>query len=129
MENLNKKENIKKFNLTIKTFFRSLIEVYPTVPAFKLMLAAYKTLKTFGKSLPAEYFVKIMAPYADQILNRDDSFVSSLQVPDDMSFVLKAIVPDLTGLWMSAPQDTRNAVNDYMCALVVLSKSIIDNTQ
>jgi hypothetical protein len=70
-----------------------------------------------------------MAPYADQILNRDDSFVSSLQVPDDMSFVLKAIVPDLTGLWMSAPQDTRNAVNDYMCALVVLSKSIIDNTQ
>lgn len=124
MENLNKKENIKKFNHTLKTFFRSLIEVYPTVPAFKLMLAAYKTMKTFSKRLPADYFWKFMAPYADNILARDDSFVNNMQVPDDMSFVLRAIVPDIVGMWKAGPDDIKNTVVDYLCALVVLSRSI-----
>jgi hypothetical protein len=117
------KENTKRFNHTLKTFFRSLIEAYPSVPAFKLMLTAYKTLKTFNKKLPMSYFRELITPYADMILAGDDSFVKDIQLPADTSFVLRAIVPDLVSLWESAPIDSKKAVEDYMKSLVVLSRN------
>lgn len=102
------------------------MDAYPTTTAFKLIFGAYKTLKTFNKKLPSIYFRELIAPYADMILQGNDSFVKGVQVPPDTSFILKALVPDIIAMWETAPADIRKAVEDYMKALVVLSRQNIE---
>ena len=115
----------KQFNQQLKTFFRECDKSFEDLLCFKVMLGAYKLLKSMNKTLPQKYWQQyVMIEHRKSIQERsDNSFFSPDFVPPPL---YNNIVETLKNKWITLDNQTKSTIFDHMQVLAALSDRCVE---
>lgn len=115
----------KAFNHQLKTFFRECDKTFPELVCFKIMLGAYKLLKSMNKKLPQKYWQNlVMLKHGDSIRSRSDaSFFDPNFAPPA---IYSSMVDSMKNTWILLDAQTKNTIFDHMQVLVAINDKCIE---
>jgi hypothetical protein len=114
-----------EFSRGVKEFLRDLIRSYPSIKEFKLMLAAYKIVKSFGKRHVFAAWSDVMnATMEDAVRNRDERLWMSpefINLPSTY-WMYDSYIPVFRSLWTNIDDHSKDAVWRHFEHLVTLAE-------
>ena len=117
------------FNTCFKNLLRDLIERFPGVVDFRLMLSMYKVLKTLSRPSVHAWFLVGTAPFEAQLAAHDASFFLSadMQVPPGFENVAY-MLPTVRRCWLEMSEGDRQRTWAHMDLLRAVSAEIQAST-
>lgn len=124
LEKEQRREVFKEFNRGLKKFIREMIEVYPEIKELKMMLAAYKVMKTLSYKRPQRVFNSLIADKhsADIINGNFDVFLDESFTYDGFSDICEGLKKAFKGV----DNANKQAIRDHMLALLYLNKKCLE---
>jgi hypothetical protein len=118
-------ESYVEFALAVKQFIRDLIRSFPGVIEFKLILAAYKVVKTFSKRhVYTAWTEAVDATMLDIIMRRDETILVSSTAEFHMPpgyGMYESYLPVFRNVWRQMDEHSKEAVWRHLRNLVVLA--------
>lgn len=119
-----KSKCIVEFALGVKEFIRELMHAFPGVMEFKLIFAAYKVVKSFGKKHVYNAWREVVDEDMEVLLcKRDDKVLMSpdFHMPGPYSSLYDGYLPTFRRLWATMTDENKDAVWRHFERLVTLS--------
>lgn len=117
----------EKFNQTFSEFMEDIIRVFPNDSDFRMYHIALQTALMLDESIVQEVFhEKVVIPYGDKILARDNSFFLTHDYSDVKSEYKQAneVIEKIKTAWVSMSTDNQEVVWKYFKVLVLLDQKI-----
>lgn len=116
------KECYKEFAFAVKEFIKDLMRSFPSVTEFKLIFAAYKVIKTFGKKHVYRAWCEAMGDDLEHaIRNRDDRFITSPDFSLPRSYwMYDEYVPVFRNLWLGMDDHSKDAIWRHLQHIMAL---------
>lgn len=111
--------SVSAFNDMLTQFLMELHKTFPDEKGIKKMTASFEMLKQTNPRLIVDGFMKGVAPYADKISARDESFL--LEEIEKIEF-LKDL--NIKSYWSRMSANTRGATWQYLQTLYMLGTTI-----
>jgi hypothetical protein len=105
-------DTYKDFAKGVKDFMRDLMASFPSVVEFKLMFAAYKVVKTFGKKHVYVAWCEAMGEKMEEVIKtRNDAYIVSKDFALPRSYwMYDSWIPVFQKLWLSIDAHSKDAI-------------------
>jgi hypothetical protein len=111
--------SVTAFNDMMAQFLVELHKTFPDEKGIKKMMTSFDLLKSTNPRMVVDGFMKGVAPYADKISSKDESFL--LKEMKTIEF-LKDL--DVAKNWPKMSEGTKNAIWQYLQTLYMLGTTI-----
>ncbi len=116
---MSKQVLVEKFNITIKKFFKQIVETYPQVKELKTLKSQVQVALMADETIAITNFYKhLVTTYESQILKQDEKFFLSF----DLSGTVLEHLNHLKVVYTSSSDNTKSVIWKYCKVLTILSK-------